>query len=71
MTAAMLWLTEPALAFHQLDLPVCFACERCSKAARCGYLGAAHINATVKARHEERLGSRDGLARIFDSIPAD
>ena len=69
--AAMLWLTEPALAFHQLDLPVCFACERCSKAARCGFVGAAYINATVKARHEERPVDVAGLAGVFDGLPGE
>ena len=66
---ATLWLTEPELAFHQLGLPVCFACERCPWAPRCGFLGAAHINATVKARHEERPVGSGELARLFDALP--
>ncbi len=67
--AAMLWLSDPELAFHQLDLPSCFACERCPWASRCGFVGAVHVNAAVKARHEERPPGCDGLARVFDGLP--
>ena len=37
--------------------------------ARCGSVGAAYINATVKARHEERPVDVAGLADVFDGLP--
>ena len=66
--AAMLWLTDPELAFHQLELPVCFECERCPHLSRCGFIGAAHVVAAVKARHEAQSPGCDDLARVFDGL---
>jgi len=66
--AAMLWLTDPELAFHQLELPVCFDCERCPYLSSCGFIGAAHVVAAVKQRHEADPPGCDGLARVFDGL---
>jgi ribosomal protein S12 methylthiotransferase accessory factor len=66
--AAMLWLTDPELAFHQLELPVCFECERCPYLSRCGFIGAAHVVAAVKARHEADPPGCDDLVRVFDGL---
>jgi len=69
--AAMLWLTDPELAFHQLELPACFACESCPYLSRCGFIGTAHVVAAVKARHEAQPAGCDDLASVFDGLCPD
>ena len=68
---ALLWLRDPELALHQLELPACFDCERCPLVARCGFVGAAHVTGAVKARHEARPVGCDDLAHTFNGLPLD